>query len=70
MNKEIKCKQMEIRKHYEEIAQLEKQIEELQMKSKKIMNAWKIELEIKFTQSDYPLLLYLHYQIHNIYNFN
>ena len=30
---------MEIRKHYEEIAQLEKQIEELQMKSKKIMNA-------------------------------
>ena len=35
MKKEIERKQMEIRKHYDEIAQLEKQIEELQMKSKK-----------------------------------
>ena len=40
MKKEIKRKQMEIRKHYDEIAQLEKQIEELQMKSKK---EWMLE---------------------------
>ena len=46
MNKEIKCKQMEIRKHYEEIAQLEKQIEELQMKSTKWWMLEKNLLEI------------------------
>ena len=35
VKKEIERKQIEIRKRYDEIAQLEKQIEELQMKSTK-----------------------------------
>ena len=35
VKKEIERKQIEISKHYDEIVQLEKQIEELQMKSTK-----------------------------------